>query len=266
MAQGSKQVVERGSADCPTALRQGGFATQANAVSSRASSVRRAGRVAEEPYAHPLKSLEGLAVNIRCSRGQEICGPSRSTECWYRVVSGSARRCVIRPDGRRQIVDLLLPGNFFGFSDRSQHDLTVEAIAEGTVIAAYPRKRIELLADTDPRLCTRDPPVAYKALARSRAHLLISDASQRGKKVGAFLLNMAERASGSADTIMLPVSRYDIADCLALSAETVCRSLTELKQRGMIALRSARCVAILDRQSLEEGGEDSGALLARRKP
>jgi CRP/FNR family transcriptional regulator, nitrogen fixation regulation protein len=235
---------------------------QTNAVSS----VRRAGRVAEVPCAHALKSLEGLAVNIRCSRGQEICSSSRSTERWYRVVSGSARRCVIRSDGRRQIVDLLLPDNFFGFSDRFERDSTVEAIAEGTVIAAYPRKHIELLADTDPRLAREIRQVAYKALARSRAHLLILGRITAREKVGAFLLNMAERSSGSADTIMLPVSRYDIADCLGLSAETVCRSLTELKQRGMIALRSARCIAILDRQSLEEGGEDSGVLLAHRKP
>ena len=62
-----------------------------------------------------LQSLDALAVNIRCSRGQEICSPSRPADYWYRVVSDSARRCVIRPDGRRQIVDLLLPGDFFGF-------------------------------------------------------------------------------------------------------------------------------------------------------
>ena len=66
---------------------------------------------------HALQSLDALAVNIRCSRGQEICSPSRPADYWYRVVSGSARRCVIRPDGRRQIVDLLLPGDFFGFSE-----------------------------------------------------------------------------------------------------------------------------------------------------
>jgi CRP-like cAMP-binding protein len=179
------------------------------------------------------------------------------------VISDSARRCVIRPDGRRQIVDLLLPGNFFGFSDGFEHDSNAEAIAKSIVIAAYPRKRIESLADKDPRLAREIRQVAYKALARSRAYLLILGRITAREKVGTFLLIMAERTSGPAGTILLPVSRYDIADCLALSAETVCRSLTELRQRGMIALHSARCVAILDRQSLEEGDEDGGALLAR---
>ena len=73
---------------------------------------------------HALQSLDALAVNIRCSRGQEICSPSRPADYWYRVVSGSARRCVIRPDGRRQIVDLLLPGDFFGFSERTTNTIS----------------------------------------------------------------------------------------------------------------------------------------------
>ena len=221
--------------------------------------------VSGEPCALPLKSLEALAVDIRCSRGQEICGPSGSTEYWYRVVSGSARRCVIRSDGRRQIIDLLLPGNFFGFSDPFEHDSNVEAIAKGTVIAADPRKRMESLAEKNPPLACEIRQVAYKALARSRAYLLILGRITAREKVGAFLLNMAERTSGPADTMILPVSRYDIAECLGLSAETVCRSLTELRQRGKISLHNARCVTILDRQSLEEGDEDGGALLARRK-
>ena len=219
--------------------------------------------VSGQPYAQALKSLEGLAVNIRYSRGQEICSPSGSDEYWYRVVSGSARRCVIRSDGRRQIVDLLLPDNFFGFSDGFEDRSNVEAIAEGTVIGTYPRKHIESLADKYPQLAGEIRQVSYKALARSRAHLLILGRITAREKVGAFLLNMAERTSRPGDTIVLPISRYEIADCLALSAETVCRSLTELRQQGMIALHSARCVAILDRQSLDEGSEGCRALRCR---
>jgi CRP-like cAMP-binding protein len=34
--------------------------------------------------------------------------------------------------------------------------------------------------------------------------------------------------------VVLPMSRYDIADYLAISVETVSRALTELKRRGII--------------------------------
>jgi DNA-binding transcriptional ArsR family regulator len=52
----------------------------------------------------------------------------------------------------------------------------------------------------------------------------------------------------------LPISRYDIADYLGLSVETVSRSLTSLKNRGLIALSGPRSVRIIDRNALEEGG------------
>jgi CRP/FNR family transcriptional regulator, nitrogen fixation regulation protein len=244
---------------------------QTTASSRRAGSLPQPRQVASNQAAksqtHALQSLDALAVNIRYSRGQEICSPSRSAEYWYRVVSGSARRCVIRPDGRRQIVDLLLPRDFFGFSDRNEYDSTVEAVVEGTVIASYPRKRVEMMADADPQLAREIRQVAYKALARSRAHLLILGRITAREKVGAFLLELAERSSGGpADRIVLPISRYDIADCLALSVETVCRSLTELKQLGVIALSGTRCGRIIDRQALEEGDRNSDASFARRKP
>jgi len=53
------------------------------------------------------------------------------------------------------------------------------------------------------------------------------------EEVVAFLLDMVERLSGnSKEEVTLPMSRYEIADYLAISVETVSRSLTELRHRG----------------------------------
>ena len=75
------------------------------------------------------------------------------------------------------------------------------------------------------------------------------------RKVSSFLLKMAGRLSDQTlDHVDLPISRYDIADYLGLSVETVSRSLTSLKNRGLIALSGPRSVRIIDRDALEEGG------------
>src|SRR5438132_675465 len=63
---------------------------------------------------HALKNLDSLAVTTTYHRSQEICGESRPADHWYCVVSGAARRYALRADGRRQILDLLLPRDFFG--------------------------------------------------------------------------------------------------------------------------------------------------------
>ena len=80
------------------------------------------------------------------------------------------------------------------------------------------------------------------------------------EKVGSFLLSLAGRASETKGQVELPVSRYDIADYLAVSVETVCRSITDLQQRGVITLAGKRTVKILNRGALEDrSGEGSMA-------
>ena len=114
---------------------------------------------------------------------------------WYCVISGAARRCVIRLDGRRQIIDLFLPGDVFGFSASEEYDYTVEAVAEGTVVASYPRRRVEMLADADPLLGREIRQVAFLALARLQAQLLILGRITALEKVGSFILEIATRMS-----------------------------------------------------------------------
>ena len=49
------------------------------------------------------------------------------------------------------------------------------------------------------------------------------------------------------------MSRYDIADYLAISVETVSRALTELKRRGMIRYVGTRRIHLLAPEPLENG-------------
>jgi CRP/FNR family transcriptional regulator, nitrogen fixation regulation protein len=202
---------------------------------------------------HLLQSLDSLAVILPFRRGQEVCRQGQSADYWFYVVSGAARRCAIRPDGRRQIVDLLLPGNFFGFTVFDHHDYTVEAVAKDTVLAAYPRRRVEMVTDSDPTLARELRQVIIEALARLQAQLLIIGRITAPEKVGSFILELAERLSpAGADRVALPISRYDIAECLAVSVETVSRSLTDLRQRGLIEMSGTRTVRIVNRDALEE--------------
>jgi CRP/FNR family transcriptional regulator, nitrogen fixation regulation protein len=126
-------------------------------------------------------------------------------------------------------------------------------VAEGTVVAAYLRRRVELLADADPQLAREIRQIAFLALDRLEAQLLILGRITALEKVGSFILEMATRLCERGNSVALPMSRYDIADYLAVSVETVSRALTDLKQRGVIKLSGTRIVRIVDRDALEEG-------------
>jgi CRP/FNR family nitrogen fixation transcriptional regulator len=195
-------------------------------------------------------------MSFHCA--QAICSEGQSIERWYFLISGAARRCAIRPNGRRQIVDLLLPGDFFGLAFGGQSDDTIESVAENTVAASYPRLRIENLADTDPKVARELREIALRAVSRMENQLLILGRITALEKVGSFILEMAARLSKEDSTrVALPVSRYDIADYLGVSVETVSRALSDLKQRGVIKLLGTRTVQILHRDLLQDGNCDA---------
>ena len=203
---------------------------------------------------HPLENLDALAAIVPFHRGQEICSQGQPVEHWYFLISGAARRCAIRSDGRRQIVDLLLPGDFFGLSFGDQSDATIEAVADNTVVASYPRPRIEMLAESDPKIARELRQIAFTALSRMQAQLLILGRITAWRKSArSFSKWRRVFPKGDTDQVALPVSRYDIADYLGVSVETVSRALSDLKQRGAIRLTGTRTVSIIHRDLLEEG-------------
>jgi CRP/FNR family transcriptional regulator, nitrogen fixation regulation protein len=202
----------------------------------------------------PAIGLDSIAVIARRNRGEEIHDSEGSEQYWYRVISGAAKCFVVLPGGRRQILDLLVPNDCFCFSPPAGHYGAVEAVANGTVVACYARRRAEALAETDPKVAREIHDMALDAVSRMQEQILILGRVTAREKVGSFLINMMERSSKQPnDRLLLFTSRYDIADYLALSVETVSRSLTDLRHRGFIALAGPRSVKIVDRSGLEEG-------------
>ena len=203
--------------------------------------------------ASPFDILESCAVRIECRPGQPIGGRGDPLDYWYRVVSGVARKCLVLPSGRRQIVDLLVAGDFFGLATRDEIYFALEAVVEGTVVASYPRRRIEELGNADPRVASEVRDQFLRTIGRLQAQLLIMGRTSATAKVGAFLLSMEERlACAAPGSIVLPMSRYDIADYLAISVETVSRAVTDLKQRNAISLAGSRHLRILDHVALDQ--------------
>ena len=72
------------------------------------------------------------------------------------------------------------------------------------------------------------------------------------------LLDIESRSHQGAGHIDLPMSRYDIADHLGLTAETVSRVLTSFRKRRIIANQGLHCVRLLDRDALEGQACDGG--------
>jgi len=209
-------------------------------------------------YRDVSAAMQALAVMSSCHRGQEIYAQGDSTEHWYRIISGMARKSTLLIDGRRRILDFLMPGDFFGFSARDRRAFDVDAVIEGTVVATYPRRQMEELADRDPEVNRQIRRLAFESISRLQLRVLILASPTALNKVCAFLMEMADRSGKDpSEVIVLPMSRYDIADYLALSVETVSRALTQLKHRGAINFPDKHRVTVTSRRALEGGASDN---------
>jgi CRP-like cAMP-binding protein len=167
-------------------------------------------------------------------------------------------------DGRRHIVDFILPGDLFGLGSCGARNFCVEALVPGTLIARYPCTGAERLADSDPQIARNIRELAFESIGRLQRRMVILGRTSALERVSAFLLEMADRSQiGPTNAVSLPMSRYDIADYLGLAVETVSRALTELRRRQAIFFRSVRQVRICDRAALQELAERTPELATR---
>lgn len=200
-----------------------------------------------------LSKFDSTAIVKKGRRGQEISSQCAEAGYIFFVVAGLARKFAIQPDGHRRIVNLLLPGDIVSLDGGLEEAFFLEAAVDNTVIAGYTRRRIEELIAANPQFGHEVQQMVLQSLSRLERQLLILGRITAVEKVAGFLLEFARRLNnGKSNSITLPITRYDIADFIGISSETVCRCMTELTRRGAIALPRPREVKIVDRSILED--------------
>ncbi|MDB6086518.1 MAG: hypothetical protein JWN43_4399 [Gammaproteobacteria bacterium] len=200
----------------------------------------------------PPNAMDSLGTMRRYGAGETVYCQDDPTDHWYRLVGGAARQCTQMPDGRRQIVDFLLPGDLFGLHTSARHGCSVECVMPNTLVVRYQRPQMESLMESDPRLARRVRDIAFESIDRMQTRTILLGRSNALERVCGFLLEMATRRPVEINgTVALPMSRYDIADYLAIAVETVSRSLTTLRSNQIVAFVNTRHFRIVNRKALE---------------
>ena len=201
--------------------------------------------------ARPI-SLDSLGSWHSYETGETVYGQEDRSDYWYQLVDGAARQCTLTSDGRRQIVDFLMPGDLFGFHAGSRHDWSVECITSDTTVVRFQRQQMESLMESDPHFARRVREIAFASIDRMQSRMILLGRSRALERVCGFLIEIASRAPLETEGIVgLPMSRYDIADYLAIAVETVSRSLTTLRSKQVIAFLDTRHFRIVNRSALE---------------
>jgi CRP/FNR family transcriptional regulator len=188
----------------------------------------------------------------RKAPGETLFAEGDETNAVYEIVRGILRLVKLLPDGRRQITGFLFAGHLVGLAPEGLQVYTAEAVTEVT-LCRYGRAAFERLIDEMPGFAKRMLAVASHELRAAQDQMLLLGRKTAMEKVASFLLVIAKQQDvDRTQEVDVPMTRSDIADYLGLTIETVSRTLTKLKQGGLIALATPNRMEIVDRDQLEE--------------
>lgn len=182
----------------------------------------------------------------------------------YEVVEGVLRLCRLTPDGRRGITGFAYPGDLIGLGTAERYADTAEAVTQAT-LRRHSRREVLARSSRSPEASEQLFRLMSEALSAAQSRVMVLSRMSAVERVAYFLLEVARKA-GTERHVRLPVSRTDIADYLGMTIETVSRTLTRLKQAGLIALPSPQLVVLLqpgELRAIAESGEEH--LPARRR-
>ncbi|MEO1199528.1 MAG: helix-turn-helix domain-containing protein [Pseudomonadota bacterium] len=175
----------------------------------------------------------------------------------YQVVEGAVMLYKLLPDGRRQVVELLSPGDLFGLTVGTYYDCSAETLSNARV-RGFDRRLCDRSSDLMSLMCRH----LQEQLGAMREHAVLLGRKSAMERLASFLMRLAlGRTIDDADQIILPdsehvvqlsMTRQEIADYLGLTIETVSRSFSELRRRGLVSFDRQDKVRIKDLSAMNE--------------
>ena len=206
-----------------------------------------------------VERIARIVNRIPVSAGRTLFQEGDDADYVYNIVDGALRLFKLMPDGRRQITGFLFASDFVGIALKARYAYSAETIND-TIVCRFPRRKLEALFVEFPALETRLLETAGNELIAAQDQMLLLGRKTAAERVASFLLHLAARAGtrgAKSERIVLPMTRTDMGDYLGLTVETVSRTMTKLRQKGLIATPTPHEVEVLDTACLEtmaEGG------------
>lgn len=196
------------------------------------------------------EELAPLAVRIATRKHQKLTLAAEPDETLYVVRDGLFLVRVTLPTASRQILSLLYPGD----------------IARARAVPPLPGSGIATASDTGEVWRLRASAVAARGLespalahtisdriagqaARLALHNAILSGLNGDERVAALFIELALRLGKPTPAGLafdMPLSRTDIADYLALNADTVSRIVSRMRAKGLIAMMGRNRVVCRD--------------------
>lgn len=190
-------------------------------------------KVAEMPAA------PGMAIMVEGERNPSL----------YSVLSGWGFRYKILEDGRRQILNYVLPGDLIGLQGNVMKEMqhSVEALTKMT-LCIFERDKLPTLFRDQPTLAFDITWIAAREESMLDEHLLSigrRNAQERSAYLLAFLDARAQATVGGyQEHRQLPLTQQHVADTLGLSLVHTNKTLRKLADQGLVRWLDRGCEVV----------------------
>jgi CRP-like cAMP-binding protein len=176
----------------------------------------------------------------------------------FTLLSGWAFRYKTLSDGRRQIVNFVLPGDFVGLQatmdDAMSHG--VEALTDA-VLCLFPRNKFWSFFTDNPQIAYDVTWLAAREEGTLEEHILSLGRRTALERLAYLLWYLFDKAREvglvAGGKLVLPVSQQHLADTLGLSLVHTNKTLQRLREMGSIQF-DERQLRVLDEASLKALG------------
>lgn len=168
----------------------------------------------------------------------------------YELIEGAVMLYKLLPDGRRQVVELIGPGNVFGISGIPVYGCSAETLASGQAVV-----HSRAVVERSPELFRRLGANLQAQFCAMHEHAVLLGRKTALERVASFIMRCVPGRGGYACpgprddnsiNVKLGLTRQEIADYLGLTIETVSRTFSELRRRGIVAIDRHEQVHVKD--------------------
>lgn len=202
-----------------------------------------------------MQGVNVLLLSLRASRlrsstrvlerGEHLIVQGRRHDSIFILTQGFALRYRGLANGRRQVLDIALPGDALGCP-------SCFLGAALNTVTALTRTAVACIASADLSIALAGVPELSLALVRSATseaarlseHLIDVGRRTARERVAHFLLEFSARLAaagiGTADAFSLPITQVQLADVVGLSIPHTNRVLRRLREEGLLQIIGSR--------------------------
>jgi CRP-like cAMP-binding protein len=174
--------------------------------------------------------------------GSQILIQGASANFLYLLFDGVVQASCTLKNGERQILAFYWPGDLFGLAENGTYVYSAQTVTRCTVYR-FPTRKLEMFLLENPSIQHGFFIKAVHDLRSAQRQIIALGRFDIPRRLAVFLLDCSghERYYKSASqTLTIAMTRYDIADYLGTSAESVTRAFALLEGKGLLHRRTAR--------------------------